>query len=144
MADVLRDSDATPAALQFADFLLSLVYDRSRLRAIAHGAPPSSPVDFPDRELGQHAGLIKLAIQYATLLALLEKKGLGSGIRKFLGGYDPVEPEAEARISSPAGERAVSPLYPAWAANAVSGFVHSPQGRVYENAIEGQAMACAA
>jgi len=145
MGSVLADSEATPAALQFAGLLLSLVYDRSRLRAVAvHAAPQANPVVFPARELGKHAGLIKRAVQYATVLALLETKGFGAGMRKFLGGYDMDALDAGAHMPISAGDSTVLPADPAWAAEAVCGFVQSPRGRAYEYAIEGEALACAA
>ncbi len=145
MASVLADSDATPAALQFADLLLSLVYDRPRLRAVAvQASPQATPIVFPARELGKHAGLIKRAVQYATVLVLLETKGFGAGMRKFLGASDTDTLEAYAQSPVLAGDNPDLCADPEWAAEAVTGFVHSPQGRVYEYAIEGKAMACAA
>jgi hypothetical protein len=145
MSAILNDPEATPLALRFADFLLSLAYDRSRLRGIARqAAPHPQAVTFPAGELGTHARAIKVAVQYATVLALLEKRNLGNGMRKFLSEDSTAALNAVARVPFSATGVAGPQADPEQAPEAVTGFVHSPPGRAYEYAIEGQAMACAA
>ncbi len=144
MSAILNDPEAPPLALRFADFLLSLVYDRSRLRGVARqAAPHPQAVTFPAVELGKHAGAIKVAVQYATVLALLEKRNLGNGMRKFLD-YDATAALNIARLPLSKNDVPGSQVDLEQAPEAVTGFVHSPPGRVYEYAIEGQAMASAA
>jgi len=145
MSAILNDPEAPPLALRFADFLLSLVYDRSRLRGVARQATPHpQAVTFPAVELGKHAGAIKVAVQYATVLALLEKRNLGNGMRKFLDYDATAALNTVARVPLSKNDLPGHPAELEQAPEAVTGFVHSPPGRVYEYAIEGQAMASAA
>ncbi len=145
MAAILNDPEATPLALRSADFLLSLACDRSRLRGVArHANPRPRPIAFPADQLGRHGGTIKVAVQYATVLALLEKRNLGSGMRRFLSEDATAALDTVARVPFSATALQSPPPELEKAPEAVAGFVHSPPGRIYEYAIEGQAMACAA
>jgi hypothetical protein len=138
LTPILADEDAPRLARRLADAILASVYDRRRLVSIAYAAAPSMPVRLPVEQLGAYADIIKLGAQYMAALAVLERRGTGSALRKFLDAAenDPLQTVADLPSVEDEADRQT------WSAEAVIGLSHFPASRLMETKVEESLLAC--
>jgi hypothetical protein len=132
-------------AVRFADMLLSFAYDHTRLRALGESSRNSVHHAFPSEALGRHADVVKKAVQYTAVLALLEKRSLATALRKMMAMTDgqPLDIVRQLPFPRPLGMADSTTSEYSWTSEAVDSVVRLPGGRSFEHAVEDRLLACA-